>query len=146
MADFLRGFPLPVGQVLAPARWPRERVALAAARAMLSHPSFRLAGKDMAGTSLGIGAWGWSRRGHDQERHVAAHGGVHVAGGVRGSAQLAVLPLLMVGAPLWVVWLTAARQPALRHLSMWRSYFEHLPLRWRLATSYFSGDVILWRS
>ena len=29
----------------------------ARARAMLSHPSFRLAGKDMAGTSLGIGAW-----------------------------------------------------------------------------------------
>ena len=25
---------------------------------MLSHPSFRLAGKDMAGTSVGIGAWG----------------------------------------------------------------------------------------
>jgi len=61
-----------------------------------------------------------------------------------GSAQLAVIPLLSVGAPLWVVWLTASCVN-LRFVifsSMWRNYFAHLPLRWRLATGYFSGDVI----
>ena len=61
-----------------------------------------------------------------------------------GSAQLAVIPLLAVGAPLWVVWLTAACVN-LRFVifsSMWRSYFQHLPLRQRLAIGYFSGDVI----
>lgn len=48
-----------------------------------------------------------------------------------GSAQLAVVPLLAFGGPLWVVWLTAACVN-LRFVifsSMWRSYFQHLPLR-----------------
>ena len=60
-----------------------------------------------------------------------------------GSAQLAVLPLLAAGAPLWVVWLTATCVN-LRFVifsSMWRNYFAHLPLRQRLAQGYFSGDV-----
>ena len=61
-----------------------------------------------------------------------------------GSAQLAVLPLMAVGAPLWVIWLTASCVN-LRFVifsSMWRSYFAHLPLRQRLTIGSFSGDVI----
>jgi hypothetical protein len=61
-----------------------------------------------------------------------------------GSAQLAVLPLMAVGAPLWVVWFTAICVN-LRFVilsSMWRSYFANLSLRHRLAVAYFSGDVI----
>jgi predicted branched-subunit amino acid permease len=61
-----------------------------------------------------------------------------------GSAQLSVLPLLAMGAPLWVVWFTAICVN-LRFVilsSMWRNYFGHLSLRHRTALAYFSGDVI----
>ncbi|MCO5110434.1 MAG: AzlC family ABC transporter permease [Burkholderiaceae bacterium] len=99
----------------------------------------------MLGTGVGVGAWG------------LVTGVAMVKSGMSvplallmsilvyaGSAQLAVIPLLAVGAPLWVVWLTAACVN-LRFVifsSMWRSYFQHLPLRQRLAIGYFSGDVI----
>ena len=62
-----------------------------------------------------------------------------------GSAQLAVLPLMMAGAPLWVVWFTAACVN-LRFVilsSMWRSYFGHLRLLHRMTLGYFSGDIIV---
>ena len=61
-----------------------------------------------------------------------------------GSAQLSVIPLLAVGAPLWVVWLTATCVN-LRFVifsTLWRGYFQAQPLRQRLAIGYFSGDVI----
>ncbi len=99
----------------------------------------------MIGAGLGMGAWG------------LVTGVAMVKGGMSvplalvmsllvyaGSAQLAVVPLLAVGGPLWVVWLTAACVN-LRFVifsSMWRSYFQHLPLRQRLPLGYFSGDVI----
>ena len=63
----------------------------------------------MVGAGLGMGAWG------------LVTGVAMVKGGMSvplalvmsllvyaGSAQLAVIPLLAVGGPLWVVWLTAA--------------------------------------
>lgn len=108
-------------------------------------PHFRLAAKDMAGTSLGIGAWGlvtgvaMVKSGMSVPLALLMSLVVYA-----GSAQLAVIPLLTVGAPLWVIWLTAACVN-LRFVifsSMWRSYFAHRPLRERLAIGYFSGDVI----
>lgn len=118
---------------------------LLAVRATVRHPAFRLAIQDMAGTSLGIAAWGlvtgvaMVKTGLPVPLAICMSLLVYA-----GSAQLAVLPLLAVGAPLWVVWLTAACVN-LRFVifsSLWRSYFAHLPLRQRLAIGYFSGDVI----
>lgn len=99
----------------------------------------------MIGAGLGMGAWG------------LVTGVAMVKGGMSvplalimsllvyaGSAQLAVIPLLAVGGPLWVVWLTAACVN-LRFVifsSMWRSYFQQLTLRQRMTLGYFSGDVI----
>ena len=60
-----------------------------------------------------------------------------------GSAQLAATPLIMAGAPLWVVWVTSACV-ALRFVvfsAHLRPYFEGLPLRQRLLFSYFMGDL-----
>ena len=112
---------------------------------MLSHPSFRLAGKDMAGTSVGIGAWGLVTGVAMIKSGMSLPMAVFMSLVVyAGSAQLAVIPLLTVGAPLWVVWLTAACVN-LRFVifsNMWRSYFAALPLRQRLTLGYFSGDVI----
>ena len=111
----------------------------------LRHPSYRMAMVDMAGTAVGIGAWGLVTG------VVMVKSGMSVGMAVfmslvvyAGSAQLAVIPLMAAGAPLWVIWLTASCVN-LRFVifsSMWRSYFAHLPLRQRLALGYFSGDVI----
>ena len=121
-------------------RRPRSRTGR-----LVRHPAFRTGMVDMAGTAVGIGAWG------------LVTGVVMVKSGLptgmaifmslvvyAGSAQLAVIPLMAAGAPLWVVWLTASCVN-LRFVifsSMWRSYFAHLPRRLRLAVGYFSGDVI----
>ncbi|MDD2544855.1 MAG: AzlC family ABC transporter permease [Burkholderiaceae bacterium] len=118
---------------------------LQAVRNTVRHPAYRLALSDTAGTALGIAAWGLVTG------VAMVKGGMSVPMAVlmsllvyAGSAQLAVIPLLAVGAPLWVVWLTAACVN-LRFVifsSLWRSYFAHLPLAQRLSIGYFSGDVI----
>ncbi len=115
------------------------------AAALLRQPAFRQGVTDMLGTGLGVGAWGLVTG------VAMVKTGMPVALALlmsllvyAGSAQLAVLPLLAVGAPLWVVWLTAACVN-LRFVifsNMWRSYFAALPLRQRLTLGYFSGDVI----
>ena len=115
------------------------------ARSIVRNPFFWIGSKEMGGTALGIAAWG------------LVTGVAMVKSGLSvplallmgftayaGSAQLAVLPLIAVGAPLWVIWFTAICVN-LRFVilsSMWRSYFSHLSLRHRLAVAYFSGDVI----
>jgi len=114
-------------------------------RRYAAQPSFRLGVQDMLATGVGIGAWGLVTG------VAMVKGGLSVPWALAmtflvyaGSAQLAVLPLLAAGAPLWVVWLTATCVN-LRFVifsSMWRNYFAHLPLRQRLAQGYFSGDVI----
>ena len=99
----------------------------------LRHPSFRMAAIDMAGTSLGIAAWGLVTGVAMVKSGMSVGMAVFMSLLVyAGSAQLAVIPLLSVGAPLRFVIFS----------SMWRSYFAHLPLRQRLAVGYFSGDVI----
>ena len=116
-----------------------------ALRANVTHPVFRRGVADMAGAAVGVGAWGlvtgvaMVKTGMSVPLAIAMSLLVYA-----GSAQLAVLPLLVVGAPLWVVWLTATCVN-LRFVifsSMWRTYFQHLPLRQRLSIGYFSGDVV----
>jgi predicted branched-subunit amino acid permease len=60
-----------------------------------------------------------------------------------GSAQLAALPLIAAGAPLWVVWATASCMN-LRFVifsAHWRKYFGHLPPAKRLALTYLAADL-----
>lgn len=114
-------------------------------RAWARDPYARLGVKDMIGTCLGIGAWGLVTGVAMVKSGMEAPMAIFMSLLVyAGSAQLAVLPLLAVGAPLWVVWLTASCVN-LRFVifsSLWRSYFHYLPRRQRLAVAYFSGDVI----
>jgi predicted branched-subunit amino acid permease len=60
-----------------------------------------------------------------------------------GSAQLAVLPLLMAGAPLWVVWATAlcVNLRFIVFSAGWRPYFAHLPFWQRVRLGYFTADL-----
>ena len=117
----------------------------AATAGVLRHPAYRQGVSDMLGAAVGVGAWGlvtgvaMVKSGMSVPMALAMTLLVYA-----GSAQLSVIPLLAVGAPLWVIWLTATCVN-LRFVifsSMWRSYFQPLPLRQRLAIGYFSGDVI----
>lgn len=115
------------------------------ARGIARDPAFLLGCKDMSGTALGIAAWGLVTGVAMVKSGLSVPMALFMGTIVyAGSAQLAVLPLMTVGAPLWVIWFTAVCVN-LRFVilsSMWRGYFSHLRLRHRLAVSYFSGDVI----
>ncbi|MFT3812858.1 MAG: AzlC family ABC transporter permease [Acidovorax sp.] len=119
-------------------------MSLRTARAALRDPAFRLGALDLASTCVGIAAWGLVTGVAMTKSGMSAPWAIFMSLVVyAGSAQLAVLPLMVAGAPLWVVWLTAACVN-LRFVifsSMWRNHFGHLPLRQRIAVGYFSGDV-----
>lgn len=123
-------------------RWAAKREQL---RSLMDDPFFRLGAQDMVGTGLGIAAWGLVTGVAMVKIGLSAPLAIVMSLLVyAGSAQLSVLPLMAVGAPLWVVWLTASCVN-LRFVifsSMWRSYFAHLPRRQRIVLGYFSGDVI----
>ena len=60
-----------------------------------------------------------------------------------GTAQLATLPLFVSGAPLTVIWTTAACLN-LRFVIFsvaWKPYFHHLPRAMRVRIAYFSADL-----
>lgn len=110
----------------------------------LHHTQFRAGMRDMSSVSLGIAAWG------------LVTGVAMVKGGLSiplallmtftvfaGSAQLAAIPLMTVGAPVWVIW-AAAACINLRFVifsAQWRPYFMRYPLRQRLLLTYLSGDL-----
>ena len=98
----------------------------------------------MTGISLGIGAWGL----------VTGIAMVKAGLGVvlsitmsllvfAGSAQLASLPLLAQGAPLWVIWATAfcVNLRFIIFSAGWRPYFASLSRRHRLWVMYFMADL-----
>jgi predicted branched-subunit amino acid permease len=60
-----------------------------------------------------------------------------------GSAQLAALPLLAAGAPLWVLWATAfcANLRFVIYSAHWQKYFGYLPRWQRLALGYLAVDL-----
>lgn len=108
------------------------------------HPEFRRGATDISGASLGIAAWG------------LVTGVAMVKSGLSvplsllmtllvfaGSAQLAALPLMASGAPMWVVWV-AAICVNLRFVilsAQWRPYVAHLTRGQRARFAYFAGDL-----
>ena len=113
---------------------------------LANSPDFRRGARDVLEFLPGIAAWG------------LVTGVAMVKGGLSvplalfmslvvfsGSAQLATLPLIAAGAPLWVVW-AAACCVNLRFViysAQWRVYFGHLPRVQRLVLSYFAADLNL---
>ena len=113
-------------------------------RDTLRHPQFRVGAREMGSVSLGIAAWG------------LVTGVAMVKGGLSvplalvmtftvfaGSAQLAAIPLMTVGTPMWVVWATALciNLRFVIFSAQWRPYFMRYPLRQRMALGYISGDL-----
>jgi predicted branched-subunit amino acid permease len=108
------------------------------------HPEFARGARDMVGTAIGIAAWGLITG------VAMGNSGLGVPLMLfmsllvfAGSAQLAVLPLLTSGAPLWVVWATAlcVNLRFVIFSAMWRPYLMGLPRAVRLRVAYFSADL-----
>jgi predicted branched-subunit amino acid permease len=107
-------------------------------------PEFRRGFREMLAPSLGIAAWGlvtgvaMVKSGLSVPAAVAMTVLVYA-----GSAQLAALPLLVAGAPLWVIWATAfcVNLRFVIYSAHWRRYFGHLPRWHRLWLMYFAADL-----
>jgi predicted branched-subunit amino acid permease len=113
-------------------------------RALWRHPEFARGARDMLGTAVGIGAWGLVT-GVAMGKSGLPLGVMALMSLVvfAGSAQLAVLPLMSAGAPVWVIWATAACVN-LRFVifsAQWRPYFIGYPLGQRLRLGYFTADL-----
>jgi predicted branched-subunit amino acid permease len=98
----------------------------------------------MVGTAMGIAAWGlitgvaMSKSGLSEPLAVMMSLLVFA-----GSAQLAVLPLISSGAPVWVVW-TTALCVNLRFVifsAQWRPYMMGYSRWQRLRMGYFTADL-----
>lgn len=100
--------------------------------------------RDQLSVAMGIGAWGL------MTGVAMVKSGMSVLEAVlmtlivyAGSAQLAAVPMIAAGAPLWVI-LAAAFCVNLRFVvfsAHLRSYLMHLPRAERLATGYVTGDL-----
>lgn len=122
--------------------WLAHRVDLWARTAR--HPLFWVGAREMSGVSIGLTAWAF------MTGVAMVKSGMSITESVlmsllvfAGSAQLAAIPLIAAGAPLWVI-LATAFCVNLRfvvfslHL---RDYFMFLPRTRRLYLGYFTGDV-----
>ncbi len=117
---------------------------IAAPAPVWRHPEFARGAREMLGTSIGIGAWGlisgvaMGKSGQPLALMVLMSLIVFA-----GSAQLAVLPLLSQGAPVWVVWATAlcVNLRFMIFSAQWRPYFIGYPLALRLRLAYFTADL-----
>ncbi len=98
----------------------------------------------MVGTALGIAAWGLITG------VAMGNSGLGVPLSVMmsllvfaGSAQLAVLPLLTSGAPIWVVWATAlcVNLRFVIFSAQWRPYMMGYSRLQRLRMGYFTADL-----
>jgi predicted branched-subunit amino acid permease len=108
------------------------------------HPQFAQGLRDMTGTALGIGAWGLLTGIAMAKSDLAMPLAVLMSLVVfAGSAQLAVLPLMSGGAPLWLIWATAlcVNLRFVVFSAGWRTYFGTLPRGQRLRIAYFAADL-----
>jgi predicted branched-subunit amino acid permease len=113
-------------------------------RAALRHPQFKTGLRDMSSVSLGIAAWGLVTGVAMVKSGLSVPLALLMTFTVfAGSAQLAALPLMASGAPMWVIWATALciNLRFVIFSAQWRPFFMRFPLRERLALSYVSADL-----
>jgi predicted branched-subunit amino acid permease len=107
------------------------------------HPDFRQGARDMAGIALGVAAWGLIT-GVTMVKTIGLPLALAMSLLVyAGSAQLAALPLIAAGAPLWVIWLTAicVNLRFVVFSAGLRPYFGHLPRSERGRISFCAADL-----
>lgn len=109
-----------------------------------THPAFIQGRNDMLALSPGIAAWGLMTGVAMVKSGMATSSALCMALFVyAGSAQLAAVPLMLAGAPLWVVLLTAVcvnLRFVVFSLHL-RPYVMHLRLRQRVFIGYLTGDL-----
>ena len=108
------------------------------------HPEFRQGAAEMVGVATGIAAWGLMTGVAMVKSGMSTAEALLMAGIVfAGSSQLAAIPLILAGAPIWVV-LATAMCVNLRFVVFsvhMRPYVMHMPLRDRLLAGYLTGDL-----
>lgn len=117
---------------------------MAAEEPITKHPEFRRGFMDSAAVSPGIAAWalmtGVAMVKSGMSVFEASLMGVFV---FAGSSQLAAIPLITAGAPMWVI-LATAFCVNLRFMvfsAHLRPYVMHFPLWRRMLRGYFTGDL-----
>jgi predicted branched-subunit amino acid permease len=107
------------------------------------HPEFAQGAREMRDIALGIGAWGLVAGIAMSKAGLGAGFAIAMSLCVfAGSAQLAALPLMVQGAPLWVIWATAfcVNLRFIIFSAGWRPYLESLSRPQRLFVTYFTVD------
>lgn len=111
---------------------------------VLRHAEFGVGARHMAAVTPGVVAWGlvtgvaMVKAGLPLSIALLMSLTVFAA-----SAQLAALPLMLAGAPLWVVWVTAlcVNLRFVIFSAQMRVHMMSLPLRWRLMAGYLTADM-----
>jgi predicted branched-subunit amino acid permease len=100
--------------------------------------------KDMLAVTPGVMAWGLVTGVTMVKMGLPFYVALTMALSVfAASAQLASVPLMLAGAPLWVVWVTACcvnLRFVIFSVQM-RRHMLALPLRWRLVAGYLTADI-----
>ena len=113
-------------------------------RALQVHPEFRAGMRDMVSVAPGIAAWGLMTGVAMVKSGLSTVESLMMAFLVfAGSSQLAAMPLITAGAPMWII-LATGFCVNLRFVvfsAHLRPYLMHLP-RWkRLCTGYLTADL-----
>lgn len=114
-------------------------------QALLRHPAFREGARAQLQVALGIGAWGLVTGVAMVKSGLSVPMAVLMSLLVyAGSSQLAVLPLLALQSPLWVIWLTGlcVNLRFVIFSSMWRTPLGHWPPFKRLLMTYLATDMV----
>ena len=112
--------------------------------ALLRHPEFHRGVRDMAPVAAGTAAWGLMTGVAMVKSGMSLFEAVLMGVIVfAGSSQLAAVPLILAGAPMWVILATAVCVN-LRFVvfsAHLRPYLMHQPLWRRLVSGYFTADL-----
>ncbi|WP_349744551.1 AzlC family ABC transporter permease [Roseateles cavernae] len=112
--------------------------------ALTRDPEFRRGAREMMGITLGISAWGLVTGVAMVKSGLSVWMALLMSLVVfAGSSQLASLPLIAAGAPMWVLWATAfcVNLRFVIFSTQWRMYFGHLPRARRMKIAYFAADL-----
>ena len=113
-------------------------------RSNFRHPEFRIGALDSLAVAPGLAAWGLMTGVAMMKSGMSTFEAMLMAVTVfAGSSQLAAIPLLTAGAPMWVI-LATGFCVNLRFVvfsAHMRPYVMHLPLWQRLVTGYVTADL-----
>jgi predicted branched-subunit amino acid permease len=108
------------------------------------HPQFKEGARDMFPVAPGIAAWGLMTGVAMMKSGLSLWESLAMALLVfAGSSQLAAMPLLVAGAPMWVIWATGFcvnLRFVVFSLHL-RQYLMHQPWWRRLVSGYFTADL-----